>query len=184
MSGAPVPPTEELGRTVERLMRRVPDFPQPGVEFCDLTPVLADRTGFAAVVEGLAAGFAPGDVDLVAGLDARGFLLAAAVAVRLDTGVLAVRKAGKLPPPVRSCSYRLEYGEATLEIPAEGLSLEGARVLVVDDVLATGGTLGASIELLDHAGADVVGLSVVLEVPGLGGRDKLSGTPLTVLTVA
>ena len=110
--------------------------------------------------------------------------LAAAVALRLDTGVLAIRKAGKLPPPVHSCSYRLEYGDATLEIPAEGLELEGARVLVVDDVLATGGTLGAAIDLLERCGAEVMELSVVLEVPGLGGRDKLAGTPLTTLVVA
>lgn len=177
-----VPPT--IRAAVERLMRRVDDFPSAGVQFCDLTPVLADPEGFSAVVDGLAAGHEPGTIDFVAGLDARGFLLAGAVAVRLNTGVLAMRKAGKLPPPVHSRSYALEYGEATLELPAGVLGLEGKRVLVVDDVLATGGTLGAAVGLLDDCGAEVAGLSVILEVPGLGGRDRLAGTPLTCLTVA
>lgn len=173
-----------ISGAVERLMRRVEDFPSSGVQFCDLTPVLADAEGFDAVVAGLVAGHEIGSVDYVAGLDARGFLLAGAVAVRLHTGVLAVRKAGKLPPPVHSRSYELEYGAATLELPADGLDLHGKRVLVVDDVLATGGTLGAAVGLLEGCGAVVVGLSVVLEVPGLGGRDRLTGTPLTCLTVA
>lgn len=173
-----------ISAAVERLMRRVEDFPSSGVQFCDLTPVLADADGFDAVVAGLIAGHEIGSVDYVAGLDARGFLLAGAVAVRLHTGVLAVRKAGKLPPPVHSRSYELEYGAATLELPADGLDLHGKRVLVVDDVLATGGTLGDAVGLLEDCGAVVVGLSVVLEVPGLGGRDRLTGTPLTCLTVA
>lgn len=173
-----------ISASVERLMRRVEDFPSEGVQFCDLTPVLADPDGFDAVVTGLVAGHEIGTIDYVAGLDARGFLLAGAVAIRLHTGVLAIRKAGKLPPPVHSRSYELEYGAATLELPADGLDLRGKRVLVVDDVLATGGTLGAAVGLLDDCGAIVSGLSVVLEVPGLGGRDRLAGTPLTCLTVA
>ncbi|MFC4754971.1 adenine phosphoribosyltransferase [Dietzia aurantiaca] len=173
-----------ISSAVERLMRRVEDFPSSGVQFCDLTPVLADPEGFDAVVRGLAAGHEVGSIDYVAGLDARGFLLAGAVAVRLHTGVLAIRKAGKLPPPVHSRSYELEYGAATLELPADGLDLSGKRVLVVDDVLATGGTLSAAVGLLDDCGAIVAGLSVVLEVPGLGGRDRLADTSLTCLTVA
>lgn len=173
-----------ISSAVERLMRRVEDFPSSGVQFCDLTPVLADSEGFDAVVRGLAAGHEVGSIDYVAGLDARGFLLAGAVAIRLHTGVLAIRKAGKLPPPVHSRSYELEYGAATLELPADGLDLSGKRVLVVDDVLATGGTLSAAVGLLDDCGAIVAGLSVVLEVPGLGGRDRLADTSLTCLTVA
>ena len=174
----------DISAAVEKLMRRVEDFPSSGVQFCDLTPVLADPHGFNAVIKGLVAGHKVGAIDYVAGLDARGFLLAGAVAVSLHTGVLAIRKAGKLPPPVHSRSYELEYGAATLELPADGLDLRGKRVLVVDDVLATGGTLGAAVGLLDDCGAIVAGLSVVLEVPGLGGRDRLAGTPLTCLTVA
>ena len=177
-----VPPA--IHAVVDKLMRRGADFPSSGVQFCELTPVLADPDGFDAVVRGLLSGHEIGTVDYVAGLDARGFLLAGAVAVRLHTGVLAIRKAGKLPPPVPSRSYELEYGAATLELPADGLDLRGKRVLVVDDVLATGGTLGAAVGLLDDCGAVVVGLSVVLEVPGLGGRDRLADTPLTCLTVA
>ena len=173
-----------ISSAVERLLRRVEDFPSAGVQFCDLTPVLADSEGFDAVVRGLAAGHEVGSIDYVAGLDARGFLLAGAVAIRLHTGVLAIRKAGKLPPPVHSRSYELEYGAATLELPADGLDLSGKRVLVVDDVLATGGTLSAAVGLLDDCGAIVAGLSVVLEVPGLGGRDRLADTSLTCLTVA
>lgn len=158
---------------IERHARRVPDFPQPGVEFIDLTPVLADSEAFDCVIEALGGEWS--EIDLVAGLDARGFLLGAAVAMHLNTGVLAIRKSGKLPPPVFSRTYQLEYGEATLEIPAEGVELAGRRVLVVDDVLATGGTVAAAVELLEEAGAEVAGISVVLEVPGLGGRDKLVG---------
>ena len=179
---SPVSPA--ISSAVERLMRRVDDFPSAGVQFCDLTPVLAAADGFDAVVAGLIAGHEIGSVDYVAGLDARGFLLAGAAAVRLHTGVLAIRKAGKLPPPVHSRSYELEYGAATLELPADGLDLGGKRVLVVDDVLATGGTLTAAVGLLEDCGAIVAGLSVVLEVPGLGGRDRLAATPLTCLTVA
>lgn len=118
------------------LTREVPDFPQPGVTFRDLTPVLADDRGFAVITDALT-GLVAG-ADLIAGIDARGFLLGGAVAQRLGVGVLAIRKSGKLPPPVLSRTYDLEYGSATLEIPAEGIALAGRRVAIVDDVLATG----------------------------------------------
>ena len=169
---------------VRSLTRTVPDFPQDGVQFADLSPVLADARAFAATVDVLSDCSATGEVDLVAGVDARGFLLAAAVALRLGVGVLPVRKAGKLPPPVHSRAYDLEYGSAVLEIPAAGLTLAGRSVLVLDDVLATGGTLGAAADLLDAAGARVVGLGVVLEVAGLGGRARLGGRPLTCVAPA
>jgi adenine phosphoribosyltransferase len=170
-----------VSAVIHSLMREVPDFPEPGIQFKDLTPVLADAHGLATVTDALAAVAA--DVDLVAGIDARGFLLGAAVATRLGTGVLAVRKGGKLPPPVHSESYTLEYGTATLEIPADGMQLDGLRVLVIDDVLATGGTLQAGANLLGAAGAIVVGAAVVLELSALNGRAKLPDLAVTSLYV-
>lgn len=171
----------DVAGVISGLIREVPDFPEPGVQFKDLTPVLADAAGLAAVTGALAA-VADGS-DLIAGIDARGFLLGAAVATSLGTGVLAVRKGGKLPPPVFGESYVLEYGTATLEIPAEGIDLTGRRVLIIDDVLATGGTLAAARRLLSRAGADVVGAAVVLELPALGGRDVVAPLPVTSLSV-
>ena len=158
------------------LTREVPDFPAPGVLFRDLTPVLADDRGFAAVTAALAEIVA--GADLIAGIDARGFLLGGAVAHRLGIGVLAIRKGGKLPPPVHSRTYSLEYGTATLEIPAEAIELLGRRVGIVDDVLATGGTVAAARDLLSTAGAEVTGAAVVLELGALGGRDRLAPLPV------
>lgn len=165
---------------VAALTRQVPDFPSPGIQFKDLTPVFADARGLAAVTEELA-GVAAG-ADLIAGIDARGFLLAGAVAARLGTGVLAIRKGGKLPPPVRTEGYQLEYGTTSLEIPADGIELTGRSVVVVDDVLATGGTLAAAHRLLEQAGAQVVRAAVVIELAGLGGRDRIA--PLQVYSVS
>ena len=162
-----------------RLIRWADDFPEPGVRFADLTPVFADVDGFAHVIDAIAAVGA--GADLIAGIDARGFLLGAGVARALGAGVLAVRKSGKLPPPVLGRSYELEYGTATLEIPADGVDLRGRRVLVIDDVLATGGTLGAATGLLESAGASVLGVAVVLEITALGGRSRIAGHPLTSL---
>ena len=154
------------------LTRNVPDFPEPGVLFRDLTPVLADDRGFAAVTAALAA-IVEG-ADLIAGVDARGFLLGGAVAHRLGIGVLAVRKGGKLPPPVHSRTYSLEYGTATLEIPADAIELAGRRVAIIDDVLATGGTVAATRDLLTTVGAQVTAAAVVLELVALGGRDRIA----------
>jgi adenine phosphoribosyltransferase len=170
------PGERDVAELVAALTRTVPDFPEPGVLFRDLTPVLADDRGFAAVTEALTQ--IVDGVDLVAGIDARGFLLAGAVAHRLGVGVLAVRKGGKLPPPVHSRTYTLEYGSATLEIPAGVIDLAGRRVAVIDDVLATGGTVAAARDLLTDAGADVTGAAVVLELSALGGRELLN--PLAV----
>lgn len=161
---------------ITALVREVPDFPEPGVLFRDLTPVLADDRGFAVVTEGLARRVE--GVDLIAGIDARGFLLGGAVAHRLGVGVLAIRKGGKLPPPVRSRTFSLEYGTATLEIPVEGVQLAGRRVAIIDDVLATGGTVAAARDLLVSAGADVAIAAVVMELTALAGRTALA--PLTV----
>lgn len=161
------------------MMRQVPDFPEPGVAFKDLTPLLADAHALAAVTDALAQ--AASGADLVAGIDARGFLLGAAVALRLGTGVLAIRKGGKLPPPVYSETYSLEYGTATLEIPADGLDLNGRAVLIIDDVLATGGTAAAAVKLLQHAGASVTGAAMLLELTALDGRRVLEPLPVTSL---
>ncbi|MDL5158661.1 adenine phosphoribosyltransferase [Actinomycetospora termitidis] len=161
--------------TVERLLRDVPDFPEPGIRFWDLTPVLADAEGLAATTRLLSAPAAAGvdaEVDVVVGIEARGFLLGAAVAQALGLGIVPVRKQGKLPAVAASRSYDLEYGSATLELPADVLA-PGARVLLVDDVLATGGTAGAASELVEQCGARVVAFSVVLELPALHGRDRL-----------
>jgi adenine phosphoribosyltransferase len=158
---------------IDRLCAVVPDFPSPGIVFRDLTPVFSDARAFRAVVDAVAEPFA-GSFDAVAGVEARGFLLAAAVAYATGTGVVTVRKAGKLPRAVYSASYDLEYGQATLELHQSDLPA-GARVLVLDDVLATGGTLVAACALLEQAGAVVAGCGVVLELGDLGGRASLAG---------
>ena len=175
------PGSNAVSRLIASLMREVPDFPEPGIQFKDLTPLWADARGLATVTNALAA-LADG-ADLVAGIDARGFLLGAAVATRLGTGVLAVRKGGKLPPPVHSQTYDLEYGTATLEIPAEGIDIAGRTIVIIDDVLATGGTVAATARLLEAGGARVIAAGVVLELPALGGRERLQGLPVTSLYV-
>ena len=171
--------SEHLAPLVDALTRQVPDFPEPGVLFRDLTPLLADARGFEAVTEALAE-MVEG-ADLIAGIDARGFLLGGAVAYRLGVGMLAVRKGGKLPPPVRSMNYSLEYGTASLEIPADGIPLAGRRVAIIDDVLATGGTVTATRDLLLMAQAEVMAAAVVLELTALSGRERLSPLPVCAL---
>jgi adenine phosphoribosyltransferase len=171
----------EVAAVIASLTREVADFPEPGIQFKDLTPLLADAQGLATVTNALAA-IAEG-ADLVAGIDARGFLLGAAVATKLGTGVLAVRKGGKLPPPVHSESYSLEYGTATLEVPADGIDIAGRKILIIDDVLATGGTIAATARLLGKAGAVVTGAAVILELSALGGRERLQPLPVTSLYV-
>ena len=163
------------------LIRLVPDFPSEGVLFEDLTPVLADPEGFRLIVDEVADAAERFGADVIGGLDARGFLIGSAVAYRMGLGVLAVRKKGKLPPPVYTETYALEYGTAALEVPADGMELQGKRVVLVDDVLATGGTMAAARALLEKHEADVTGLCAVLEVPGLGGRDKFPDLPLFVV---
>jgi len=167
---------------LERLLVSVPDFPEPGIVFRDLAPVFADGAAFRALVDELVTRF-EGSFDAVAGVEARGFVLAAATAYSSGTGVLVVRKAGKLPGAVLSESYALEYGEATLEVEPERLP-PGSRVLVVDDVLATGGTLAAAGRLVRRAGYDVAGFGVVLELADLAGRARLADAPVhSVLTI-
>ncbi|OBG63256.1 adenine phosphoribosyltransferase [Mycobacterium sp. E2989] len=169
-----------VASVIAALLREVSNFPKPGVQFRDLTPVFADPEGFAAITDALAE-IASG-ADLVAGIDARGFLAAAAVADRLRTGVLAIRKGGKLPPPVHAEHYDLEYGSATLEIPADGIRLRGRRVVIIDDVLATGGSLAAAARLLERTGATVIAAAVILELTALGGREALAEFPVHSLS--
>jgi adenine phosphoribosyltransferase len=167
---------------IARLTAVVPDFPSPGVLFRDLTPTLADAAALKAITDELVAGFA-GRFDVVAGIEARGFLLAAAAAYASGSGVLAVRKGGKLPPETLSVAYDLEYGSAELEVRPGHIPV-GTRVLVLDDVLATGGTVAATCDLLERAGAVVAGIGVVIELTGLGGRARLPGRELLALTAA
>ena len=162
-------------------IRLVPNFPAEGVLFEDLTPVLADAEAFRTVVDGLAEACEELGAELIGGLDARGFLLGSAVAYKMGLGILAIRKAGKLPPPVLHQEYSLEYGSAALEIPADSSELKGKKIALVDDVLATGGTLYGAKLLLEKAGAEVVGNVVIIEVQGLGGRERLAGPTLVVL---
>ena len=168
---------DDLSR-VSALVRDVPDFPEPGVVFRDITPVLADGAAFTAVSVALAA--LAGDADLVVGVEARGFLLGAAAALTAGTGIVPIRKAGKLPRVAASRRYDLEYGSATLELPADVLR-PGARVLVVDDVLATGGTAVAACDLVTGAGAEVVAFAAMIELAALGGRAKLGAVPVHAL---
>ena len=164
-----------------RLVRAIEDWPEAGVTFRDITPLLADPTGLSATVTALVdAARAFGPLDAVAGIEARGFLLAPLVAEALQIGLVPVRKAGKLPAATLSEAYSLEYGDATVEIHADAVPA-GARVLLLDDVLATGGTLRASARLFERAGAEVAGALVLIELPALGGRSVLSDVPLTAL---
>lgn len=162
-------------------IRRVPDFPEEGVLFEDLTPVLADPDALHIVIDEMAQASRELGADLIGGLDARGFLLGSAVAYEMGLGILAIRKKGKLPPPVITQEYTTEYSTAALEIPSDGMDIAGKSIVLVDDVLATGGTLVAATDLIERAGGQVVGYVVVLEVEGLGGRDKLGDGELVVL---
>ncbi|GLW45983.1 adenine phosphoribosyltransferase [Streptomyces sp. NBRC 14336] len=165
-------------------IRDVADYPEPGVMFKDITPLLADPAAFTVLTDSLAQVAERTGATKVVGLEARGFILGAPVAVRAGLGFIPVRKAGKLPGATLSQAYDLEYGSAEIEVHAEDLGAED-RVLVVDDVLATGGTAEASIQLIRRAGAEVAGLAVLMELGFLGGRDRLApalgGAPLEAL---
>jgi adenine phosphoribosyltransferase len=161
------------------LVREIPDFPEPGVLFRDLGPVFADEKAFRALVDALAGTLDPA-TDVLVAIEARGFLLGAAVGYAAGLGVVPVRKPGKTPLVAQRVEYQLEYGTASLELPAD-LLRPGQRVTIVDDVLATGGTVKAAAGLVEAAGATVTGVSVVLELAALGGRELLSEHAVTVL---
>lgn len=162
------------------LIRDVPDFPSPGVIFKDLTPLLADPTAFQMVVDAIVGHHGKGSVDKVCGIEARGFILAAPVAYQLGAGFVPIRKRGKLPGSTIAESYSLEYGSETIEMHADALS-EGERVLVVDDVLATGGTAAAAATLVEGVGGHVTGIACVIELTALGGRSRLKGRDVDCL---
>ena len=161
-----MPDTAALDRA-ESLIRTIPDYPSPGIQFRDITPLLADAAALHAVTRALIEPFADG-FDVVGGIEARGFLLAGAIAAEAGVGLVPIRKAGKLPRPAASVSYALEYGEAAIE--AHDALAPGTRILLVDDVLATGGTIAAARELMTTLGAEVIGTTVLLELEGLNGR--------------
>lgn len=162
--------TAELERA-QSLIRTIADYPEPGILFRDITPLLADAKAHRATIDALIAPFA-GEFDLVAGIEARGFLLAGAAAIAANVGLIPIRKAGKLPRPAASVSYSLEYGTATIE--AHDDIPKGARVLLVDDVLATGGTLAAAHDLVTQLGGTVTGTAILFEIDGLGGREVVN----------
>ncbi|PZR52728.1 adenine phosphoribosyltransferase [Xylanimonas oleitrophica] len=173
----------ERATEIRSLIRDVPGYPHEPIVFRDITPLLADGAALADVVEAFAR-LCEGDgghqVDVVAGMEARGFLLGAPLATRLGVGFLPLRKAGKLPPPVERVDYELEYGTAAIELRT-GTLRPGARVLLVDDVLATGGTAVAAAELVERCGGEVVSLAFLMELGGLGGRERLAGRTVETL---
>lgn len=171
-----MPPTVDLAP----LIRDVPDWPRPGVVFKDITPLLADPSAFAAAIDGLAAPFASRGVTKVVGIEARGFVIGAPVALRLGAGFVPARKPGKLPGPTVSEAYALEYGSDRLEIHTDAIDA-GEQVLIVDDVIATGGTAAATVRLVEGSGGTVVGLAVVIELAFLDGRAQIPGHDLVSL---
>jgi len=167
---------------LRRAIRNVPDFPQPGIQFKDITPVLADPRLFSGCIDLLTANYQPGAVDAVVGIDARGFIFAAAAALKLQAGFVPVRKRGKLPHQTYEESYHLEYGSNTIAIHVDAFQ-PGSRVLLVDDLLATGGTAAAAAALVQKAGGNILEISFFIELGFLKGREKLKDWPVRSLVV-
>jgi len=163
----------DLDALLRSRVRDIADFPDPGIAFKDITPLLADHTAFAAVIDAIVVHHGRGTIDKVVGIEARGFILAAPVAYHFGAGFVPMRKAGKLPGPTFAESYALEYGEATIEVHKDAFD-PGDRVLIVDDVLATGGTAAAASRLVERAGGVVAGCSVLVELGALGARKRLT----------
>lgn len=167
---------------LEKAIRNIPDFPKPGIQFKDITPVLADARLFSGSIDLLTERFRPGDVDAVVGIDARGFIFAAAAAVKLQAGLVPVRKQGKLPYRTHEQQYTLEYGTATVAVHVDALK-PGSRVLLIDDLLATGGTAAAAAALVRRLEARILEISFLIELQFLGGRQKLQDYPVRSLIV-
>jgi adenine phosphoribosyltransferase len=163
---------EVTAADLERAIRNVPDFPKPGIQFKDITPILADRRLYSGSIDLLAGKHERGSIDTVVGIDARGFIFAAAVALKLGAGFVPVRKKGKLPHRTHEQSYDLEYGSNTIAIHVDAVR-PGSRVLLVDDLLATGGTASAAVALLEKVGANILEVSFLIELSFLNGRERL-----------
>jgi adenine phosphoribosyltransferase len=172
------PPLKEI----QNAIRTIPDFPKPGIQFKDITPLLADARLFAGTIDLLTEPFTPGTIDAVVGIDARGFIFAAAAALKLHAGFVPVRKKGKLPYNIHEQDYALEYGSATVAMHVDALK-PGSRVVLIDDLLATGGTAAAAIALVHKLGGEILEVSFLIELSFLGGRKKLSGLPVRSLVV-
>jgi adenine phosphoribosyltransferase len=164
---------EELSRSI----RDIPDFPEEGVVFKDITTLINDPRLFKEAIDLMAGEFINSNIDLVVGVDARGFIFSSVLAYILDAGLILVRKEGKLPYKTKKVSYNLEYGTATVEVHEDAVR-PGSRILIVDDLLATGGTLGAAVDLVKQQGGDIVAVAVLIELDFLNGREKLKGTPI------
>jgi len=164
----------DLAAKIKTIIRDVPDFPKKGIVFKDITPLLADHAAFSEMIKHFAAQFRNAGITRVLGIEARGFLLAAPIAMEMGAGLAPVRKKGKLPYKTVSASYALEYGEDTLELHADAVK-PGEKVLIVDDVLATGGTAGAVCSLVEKLGGEVAGIAMLIELEFLNGRSKLPG---------
>jgi len=162
---------------IENAIRNIPDFPKPGIQFKDITPVLGDPKLFAASIDLLTAGFRPGEVDVVIGIDARGFIFAGAAALKWGAGFVPIRKQGKLPFRTHEKGYDLEYGSNVLAIHTDAIQ-PGSRVVLVDDLLATGGTAGAAADLIHKIGGQLLEVSFLIELSFLNGREKLPGVPV------
>ncbi len=175
-------PAAPSAQEIERAIRNIPDFPKPGIQFKDITPVLADARLFAGAIDLLTQGVKPGGVDAVVGIDARGFILAAAAALKLGVGFVPIRKKGKLPYRTHEQDYDLEYGTSTVALHVDALH-PGSRVLLVDDLLATGGTAAAAAALLHKLGAEILEISFLIELGFLNGRQKLKGHPVRSIVV-
>jgi adenine phosphoribosyltransferase len=174
--------TRPTAAEIERAIRNIPDFPKPGIQFKDITPVLADAGLFSGSIDLMTDHFKPGMVDAIVGIDARGFIFAAAAAVRLQAGFVPIRKKGKLPYQTHEQDYDLEYGTATVAVHVDALN-PGSRVLLIDDLLATGGTAAAAAALVHRLGAKILEISFLIELSFLQGRKKLKDYPVRSLVV-
>ncbi len=167
---------------IKSLIRSIPDYPKPGIQFRDITTLLRDAKGFRISVDRLTQPYLGERVDKVAGIEARGLILGGAVAIQLGAGFIPVRKKGKLPGETIGESYDLEYGTDHIEIHADAIAA-GARILLVDDLIATGGTAGAAIRVIERSGGTVIGCAVVIELPELGGRERIEATGHTLVSL-